>query len=244
MKKVSKKVLFVLLIVAMIFVSGNVLELPGVFGVNSSSLYTINLAPTTLIESLNNNAALPTMGNALTHNLPRGARFQRTLGNHSLPHANRRVGGWTFLRGTLTGSVAERTGPRASGSGNVTIAQATPVWVSTSQLTQSVGRGNPNQCIVDLGNTSLRHDPGLGISGTVARIPRGAVFHPIGESTVQNGGFTWVLGILDGNATQTTGTPDNGHTRRNFNNGLVWIASSQLRWNGNPHVGSFGSPCN
>lgn len=177
--------------------------------------YTVDLGNTT-VRRVTNNA----IGTHLA-TIPRGASLDRTI------HAPRRLNGWTWFRGTLVGNSTQTGGIGAN----------TAVWISTSQLTRNAPTqseiDNGFVCDIIAGETSLRNDPTLGISGTVARIPRGARFVPTDNQRVSNGGFTWVLGSIHGTTSQTTGTVAaenaNGSTRTRFNHGVVWIATTQLR---------------
>ena len=82
-------------------------------------------------------------------------------------------------------------------------------------------------CTIRLGDTALRYAPNNGINGTVARLPQaGALFHLAGDGVVTNGIFRWRLGMIRGDAAQTTAT--NG-TR--WDGRMMWVATSQLTQN-------------
>jgi len=214
MGKLRKNIGFIILAITVLVVGGNLwLDVVGAVPFGASD-FTVDLGNTTIRADSNGN-----IGGQLHTNVSRGARFTRKAS------APRRLNGWTWLRGTFTRGTNAQTG----GVGlNETI------WISTSQLTRSeptpaqVDRGVV--CHVTANNTSVRHDPTLGIGGTAARLTnsRGAVFMPVESGRISNGGFTWVLGTIHGTAAQTRGVPDNGFTRTNFNHGVVWVATSQL----------------
>ena len=158
--------------------------------------------------------------------IPAGASFTRTADEA------RQLNGWTWFRGTLSGNANLR--------GN--IPTNSEVWISSSQFSivpgfgGSLPMGNGDVCRIAVGNTSVRHDPTRGVAGTAGRLPNtGARFYLTGDSSLNNGGWTWRLGAIiplsvPGQSWnwQTQATPDNGFTDTNYADRFVWVASSQL----------------
>jgi hypothetical protein len=142
--------------------------------------------------------------------IPAGATLTRTSDAHV------ELGGWTWIRGRLTGTVAQTTGTNGVSVNNQ------DVWISTSQLTRLSG-GPAGTCNIVLSGTVVRHSASAGAAGSVATLPAGATFQPSGDARVQNASWTWILGTITGTAAQTTAT--NG---TNWNGRLMWIATSQL----------------
>ena len=240
MKKCFNKTLRVFFVLAILFAGNNILGLDlgaeVAYASGVTHTFIVDLG-STWVRSSTGTASSPGIGNHLA-TIPRGATFHRTN------HEPIRRDGWTWVRGTLEGSAAQRRGPNSNG-GTTTIGENTAVWISTSQLTRPATnpdnfRNSPGHvvnmtlCRVELGSTVLRYEPTLGINpGNRAVLNnRGAHFVPVGANTASNAGFTWVNGSLHGNATQTTGSPRNGNTRTRFNHGIVWIANSQLVFRG------------
>lgn len=89
---------------------------------------------------------------------------------------------------------------------------------------------------IRFGNTSVRHNPSIGIRGTAARLNNAnARFHLTGDARIDNGGFTWRLGFIQAYGVAgrpwdwtTQVTADNGFNYTNVNGRLMWIATSQL----------------
>jgi len=256
MKKCFNKTLRVLLVLGMLFAGNNILGLDlGSLIMDSdvayasnminTNVFRVNLGNTTVRSDGTSSAAGAaasnvSIGEHFVTNLPSGATFTRTN------HAPRRMNGWTWIRGTLSGDASVRTGTLPS---RRTVGTSTAVWISTSQLTRpnttranfEAGRVRGTMCEVSRPDTVLRYDPSRGIDGNRAVLrQRGAVFMT-GDAgptmRVNSNGFTFTQGTLHGNATQTTGEVRNGATRTNFNHGVVSIATSQLSLVSlNPHT--------
>lgn len=234
---------------------------------SESRWFLVTLALITVITAQTANVvfAVPNGNGTVTNNTVRGDSFAIRFGNTSVRHDNsrrvgdhnaiipsgasfgrtadeaRQLGDWTWIRGTLSGTAAQRTGWRPNGT-NVTIGTSTNVWISTSQFGVRPDWGGTfpmssgHVCRVNAGNTSVRHNPTLGLRGTAARLNNaGAHFHLTGDARIISGGFTWRLGILTPQGVQgrpwnwtTAATPDNGFTDTNYYNRMVWIATTQL----------------
>ena len=114
------------------------------------------------------------------------------------------AGGWTWVRGHLTGS------------GAVNPNQA--VWISTSQLGRT---GSFTTCTITnpsgFANTSVRHSPGGANAGLIPGSRRPG-FRPTNDIRRSANGFTWRLGTLVGSNADTA----------NFAGQTVWIATSQF----------------
>lgn len=223
MKKVSKKLLLTVLVIAVLLAGGNILRLENADANSHRLAYRIDLAPT----SVRTNATSPTVTEIRQ---TAAAHHRRT--NNAPVEAN----GWTWIRGTLTAHTNDGQFRGTTGANGVNY-DGRNVWISTSQLVGVGGNSPAGVCRIDVGDTALRHAPGNGISGSVARIPRGANFHLAGDNAVTNGGFRWRLGEIRGTATNTRAS--NG---TNWNVRLMWVATSQLV--PAPGTGTAASLCN
>jgi len=112
------------------------------------------------------------------------------------------LGGWTWLRGRLTGT---------------TVNPNTLVWISASQLERQAAGV---ECVItdpqNFGFISLRNSPTGANAGTLTT--RTARFRPTGDPAVNASGFTWRLGTITNAPAQFNGT-------------TMWIATTQLPFN-------------
>ena len=210
MKKVSKKVYLSVLVLALLVAGSNILRMENAEANSHRLRYSIALVPT----SIRTSATSPTVTSLRTL---AAASLRRTTA------APVQANGWTWIRGELSAHMNDSRFQGTTGANSVNY-HGQNVWISTSQLTDVGGNSPAGVCRIRLGDTALRHAPGNGVSGSVARIPSGADFHLAGDATVTNGGFRWRLGVIRGNGTNTRSTLDGTL----WNGRMMWIATTQL----------------